>query len=68
MNIYYKFVQMFIQGKVCIVLYICINIFLVHTNFDSKQVDSGLKNDSSFNHINRINEYFLYTGVNVYIK
>ena len=48
---------MFILGKAYIMLYICTNILLVHINFDSKQPDAGLKNESSFNHMNRTYEH-----------
>ena len=40
-------------------LYICTNILLVNANFVSEQPDAGLKNDYSFNYINRRNEHLL---------
>ena len=59
MNICYKFVQFFISGDTCIMIYILTRILLVYTNFDSEQPDSGLKNENSFNHITRTNEHLL---------
>ena len=60
MNICYTFVQIFISGEAYSMLYIQINILLVHTNFVSEQPDASLKNEFSFHNIKRTNKHLLY--------